>query len=58
MQGPVDLEPTRSQRLAGQQRVSAVFRREDGRSLHVRKATKAEASQQVIYDALGVTPDS
>ncbi len=42
------------QRLAGQQRVTAVFRREDGRSLHVRKATLAEASQQAIYDALGV----
>ena len=38
----------------GQQRVTAVFRREDGCTLHVRKSTQAEASQQAIYDALGV----
>ena len=41
-------------RLAGQQRVTAVFRRADGRTLHVRKATQAEPGQQAIYDALGV----
>lgn len=41
-------------RLEGQQRVTAVFRREDGQMLHVRKATRAEASQQAIYDALGI----
>ena len=28
--------------------------RTDGRTLHVRKATRAEASQQAIYDALGI----
>ena len=37
-----------------QQRVTAVFRREHGRSLHVRKATRAETGQQAIYDALGI----
>lgn len=42
-------------RLAGQQRVTAVFRRQDGRTLHVRKATQAEPGQQAIYDALGVS---
>lgn len=42
-------------RLAGQQRVTAVFRRQDGRTLHVRKATLAELDQQAIYDALGVS---
>ncbi len=42
-------------RLAGQQRVTAVFRREDGCTLHMRKSTQAEASQQAIYDALGVS---
>ena len=45
---------TLRKRLAGQQRVTAVFRREDGRSLHVRKATRAETGQQAIYDALGI----
>ena len=40
--------------LEGQQRVTAVFRREDGRTLHVRKATRPEAPQTTIYDALGI----
>ena len=40
--------------LEGQQRVTATFRRADGRTLHVRKATRAEPPQQAIYDALGV----
>ena len=40
--------------LEGQQRITATFRRCDGRTLHVRKATRAEAPQQAIYDALGV----
>ena len=35
-------------------RLTATFRRCDGRTLHVRKATRAEAPQQAIYDALGV----
>ena len=40
--------------LEGQQRITVTFRRADGRTLHVRKATRAEAPQQAIYDALGV----
>ena len=40
--------------LEGQQRITATFRRADGRTLHVRKATRAEPPQQAIYDALGV----
>ena len=46
---------TLRRRLAGQQRVTAVFRRQDGRTLHVRKATQAEPGQLAIYDALGVS---
>ncbi len=46
---------TLRRRLTGQQRVTAVFRQQDGRNLHVRKATRAEPGQQAIYDALGVT---
>ena len=42
-------------RLAGQQRVTAVFSRQDERTLHVRKATQADVGQQAIYDALGVS---
>ena len=42
--------------LAGQQRVTCTFRRDDGSTLHVRKATLAEPDQRAIYDALGVDP--
>ena len=43
--------------LEGHQRITATFRRADGRTLHVRKATRAEPPQQAIYDALGVDPE-
>ena len=42
--------------LEGQQRVTATFRRKDGRTLHVRKPTRAEHRQQAIYRALGADP--
>ena len=42
--------------LEGQQRVTATFRRPDGRTLHVRTATHAEPEQRALYDALGVDP--
>ena len=42
--------------LEGQQRVTVTFRRGDGRTLHVRKATRAEPDQRAIYDALGIDP--
>ena len=42
--------------LEGQQRVTATFRRPDGRTLHVRTATQAEPGQRAIYDALGIDP--
>ena len=41
--------------LEGQQRITATFRRDDGRTLHVRKATLAEPPQQAIYEALGIS---
>ena len=40
--------------LGGRQRVTATFKRADGRTLHVRKATRAEPQQQAILDALGI----
>ncbi len=40
--------------LEGQQRITATFRRPDGRALHVRKATRAEPDQRAIYEVLGV----
>jgi len=42
--------------LSSQVRVTATFRRPDGRALHVRKATTAETGQMTIYQALGVDP--
>ena len=42
--------------LDGQQRVTATFRRPDGRTLHVRTTTQAEPEQRAIYDALGLDP--
>ena len=42
--------------LHGQHRVTATFRRKDGRTLHVRKPTRAENRQQAIYRALGADP--
>ena len=40
--------------LEGHQRITATFRRDDGRTLHVTKATRAEAPQTAIYDTLGI----
>ena len=40
--------------LEGQQRVTATFRRPDGRTLHVRTATQPEPEQRAIYEAIGV----
>ena len=42
--------------LQGQHRVTASFRRKDGRTLHVRKATRAEQPQLKIYAALDLDP--
>ncbi len=40
--------------LASQCRVTATFRRADGRTLHVRKTTRAEPEQLKIYRALNL----
>ena len=42
--------------LSNHMRVTATFRRLDGRALHVRKATETESGQMAIYRALGVNP--
>jgi transposase len=41
--------------LDGQDRVTVEMKRADGKTLHIRKATRPEPRQQVIYDALGVS---
>ena len=42
--------------MAVQQRVTASMQRSDGRSVHVRKSTKAEPALMRIYQALGISP--
>ena len=42
--------------LRGQDRVTVELKRADGKMVHIRKATRPEPRQQVIYDALGI-PD-
>jgi len=41
--------------LAGQDRVTVTLKRADGKTIHIRKATRAEPRHQVIYDALGIS---
>jgi transposase len=41
--------------LAGQDRVTVTLKRADGKTIHIRKATRTEPRQQVIYDALGIS---
>ena len=55
-QGGTDSWKTLRSVLEGQQRVTATFRRKDGRTLHVRKATRAEPPQEKIYRILGADP--
>lgn len=42
-------------KMENQQRVTVVLQREDGKTIHLRKATKAEPEQRVIYQALGIS---
>jgi transposase len=41
--------------LEGQDRLTVQLQRDDGKILHVRKTTRAEPRQQLIYDALGIS---
>jgi len=43
------------QTMGNQQRVTVILRREDGRTIHLRKATNAEPRQSVIYKALEIS---
>ncbi|MEA3291995.1 MAG: IS1634 family transposase [Pseudomonadota bacterium] len=42
--------------MNNQHRITATFRRKDGRTLHIRKATRAEPGQKAIYNRLGIDP--
>jgi transposase len=41
--------------LRGQERVTVELKRADGATVHVRRTSRAEPRQQVIYDALGLS---
>ncbi len=41
--------------MENQQRITVVLRREDGKAIHLRKATNAEPRQSVIYKALEIS---
>ena len=41
--------------MGNQQRITVVLRREDGKTIHLRKATNAEPRQSVIYKALEIS---
>jgi transposase len=41
--------------LEGQDRVTVILRRDDGKLYHIRKATRPEPRQQIILDALGLS---
>jgi transposase len=42
-------------KMENQQRVTVILQREDGKTIHLRKATKAEPQQSAIYKALGIS---
>jgi len=54
--GIADRWSTLREILGSQCRVTATFKRADGRTLHIRKATRAEPEALAIYQALNLNP--
>lgn len=46
---------TLRQKMENQQRVTISLQDENGKTIHIRKATRAEPHQKTIYDALGIS---
>ena len=46
---------TLRRKMENQQRITVVLRRQDGKTLHLRKSSRAEPHQKAIYDALGIS---
>jgi len=55
VQGIHDSWQTIRHKMENQQRVTVILKREDGKTIHLRKATRAEPYQKEIYDALGIS---
>ncbi len=54
-QGIHDSWQTLRAKMENQQRVTVVLKRDDGVTVHVRKASRAEPQQKEIYDALNIS---
>ncbi|VAX13416.1 FIG00855313: hypothetical protein [hydrothermal vent metagenome] len=54
-QGIHDSRHSLRHKMENQQRVTATFQCENGRTVHLRKSTRAEPEQKQIYDALGIS---
>ena len=54
-QGIHDSWETIRRTLENQQRITVSLKRGDGKTVHVRKTTRAEPHQKAIYDALGIS---
>lgn len=54
-QGCHDSWQTIRRTMENQQRITVILKREDGKTIHLRKATKAEPQQTAIYKMLGIT---
>jgi transposase len=42
-------------KVENQQRITVTLQREDGKTIHLRKATKAETQQSDLYNLLGIS---
>ena len=54
-QGIHDSWETLRRKMDNQQRITVSLKQADGKTLHIRKATRAEPHQKVIYEALGIS---
>jgi hypothetical protein len=42
-------------KMENQQRITVTLQREDGKTIHLRKATKADPQQSTLYNLLGIS---
>jgi len=48
---------TLREKLGSQYRITAIFKQRDGKTLHIRQATRPEEELSEIYTKLGLAPD-
>ena len=54
-EGCHDSWQTIRRKMENQQRLTVLLQREDGKTIHLRKATKADPQQSIIYNLLGIS---